>query len=340
MLCDLFSLTETVPTSYYSVQPRSDGIIEVRGVVEWRDIIRCVSDGKVIVVNGKDRQLVRVNEDDVSGIEHGKVLDLSDNGERWEGDVLNNEPYGWGVLYDSENRMAYEGFRIGEVNVCYGTLYYSDIQKVEYKGMICEGKRWGRGVQYNREGKVMFDGEWMEGEQMEKEVMVMIDDKALLHNHLEVLHVSSSCCNEREWRMIDFSVMPNLRELKVEDDCFENVEEVRVIGMKKLESVVIGENCFAKRDSDWVYDPSHRFYLKDCDKLSKLKIGSGSFHFYSMCEIINSKSLNTIELGNGNDGTSAFYYSSLTLKSGVHLFLLTHRFAGIGFAFLRYARLF
>ena len=43
----------------------------------------------------------------MTGIEHAQVLDLSDDGERWEGDVLNNQPYGWGVLYDSENRMVY-----------------------------------------------------------------------------------------------------------------------------------------------------------------------------------------------------------------------------------------
>ena len=319
MLSDLFSLTETVPTSYYSVQPRSDGIIEVRGVVEWRDIIRCVSDGKVIVVNGKDRQLVRVNEDDVSGIEHGKVLDLSDNGERWEGDVLNDEPYGWGVLYDSENRRAYEGFRIGDVNVCYGTLYYSDIQKVEYKGMMCEGKRWGRGVQYNREGEVMFDGEWMDDKHMEKEVMVMIDDNALLHNHLEALHVSSSCCNEREWRKIDFSVMPNLRELRVEDDCFENVEEVKIIGMKKLERIGIGENCFSRNSVNSV-DERRQFCLRECDELKELKIGSGSFYSYSRCTITHSNVLEVIDLGNGNCGRGTFYSASLTLKSDARVF--------------------
>ena len=226
--------------------------MEDRGIEEWRDIIRCVSDGKDIVVDWKDRQLLRVNGEEVSGIEHGKVLDLSDDGERWEGDVLNNQPYGWGVLYDSENRMAYEGFRIGDVNVCYGTRYYTDIQKVEYEGELFEGKRWGRGVQYNRKGEVMFDGEWMNDKHMKKEETVITDYSTLLHNLLELLRVSCGCCNEREWRIIDFSVMPNLRELKVEDDCFKNVEEVRVIGMKKLESVVIGENCFAKRESGFM----------------------------------------------------------------------------------------
>ena len=69
----------------------------------------------VIEVDTASHTLLRVNGEVVKGIEHAKVLDLNDDGERWEGDVLQNEPYGWGVLYDSENRMAYEGFRIGEV---------------------------------------------------------------------------------------------------------------------------------------------------------------------------------------------------------------------------------
>ena len=119
---------------------------------------------RVIEVNVASHTLIRVNGEEVKGIEPNQVLDLSDDGERWEGDVLNNQPYGWGVLYDSENRMAYEGFRIGNVNACYGTQYYSDIQKVEYEGEWCEGKRWGRGVQYDRNGNIAFDGEWMNDE--------------------------------------------------------------------------------------------------------------------------------------------------------------------------------
>ena len=62
----------------------------------------------VIEVDVASHTLIRVNGEEVKGIEHAKVLDLSDDGERWEGDVLHNQPYGWGVLYDSENRMVYE----------------------------------------------------------------------------------------------------------------------------------------------------------------------------------------------------------------------------------------
>ena len=89
---------------------------------------------RVIEVDIASHKLLQVNGEDVNGIEHNQVLDLSDDGERWEGDVLDKQPYGWGVLYDSENRMVYEGFRMGEVNVCYGRSYYSDVGVMEYEG--------------------------------------------------------------------------------------------------------------------------------------------------------------------------------------------------------------
>ena len=77
----------------------------------------------VIRANTETKTLVIVNNEDLSGIEHNQVLNLSDEGERWEGDVLKDQPFGWGVLYDKDNARAYEGFRVGELGVCYGTHY-------------------------------------------------------------------------------------------------------------------------------------------------------------------------------------------------------------------------
>ena len=55
------------------------------GVVE-RDlsVIMEVKIGRVIEVDVEKRAIVRVNHEIVSGIEHNRVLDLSDDGERWE----------------------------------------------------------------------------------------------------------------------------------------------------------------------------------------------------------------------------------------------------------------
>ena len=99
-----------------------DGVMHaVEGV--WRrneEVLVEMSKERVVEVNVMKRELLRVGSENLSGIEHKQVLDLNDDGERWEGDVLNNEPYGWGTLYDNEGNKAYEGFRIGNVNVCFG----------------------------------------------------------------------------------------------------------------------------------------------------------------------------------------------------------------------------
>ena len=281
------------------------------GLIKGSHSVMKLSLDGVIEVNVDSHEVLRVNGEDVSGIEHAQVLDMSDDGERWEGDVLRNEPYGWGMAYDSENRMAYEGFRIGEVNVCYGTRYYSDIQKVEYEGEWCGGQRWGRGIQYNRSGSTVFDGEWMDDEQLSKRV-VLTEENQCLHNHITELFIQDNSCNGREWSVLDLSFMPNLQVLEVGNECFVNVNEVKLVGLNRLERVVIGDDCFT-RSTD--YDPNRHFHLKNCESLRELKMGRYSFCDYSVCEIENVPSLEVIEMGEMDDKGDNFNYASLELKS-------------------------
>ena len=269
---------------------------------------------RVIEADVESCELLRVNGEEVNGIEHNQVLDLSDDGERWEGDVLDNQPFGWGVLYDSENRMTYEGFRIGEVNVCYGRSYYPDIQKVEYEGEICEGKRWGRGVQYDRTGKIVIDGEWINDEQASKRV-VLKEENLYLHSSIEELILQDHSCKGREWRVLDLSFIAKLRVLQVGDDCFEFVEEVKLIGLNQLERVVIGKKCFMVFKKGYGFNPNRHFYLKNCERVRELKIGCFSFSDYSVCEIENVPSLEVIEMGELNEKSFNFFYASLQLKS-------------------------
>ena len=269
----------------------------------------------VIEVDTASHTLLRVNGEEVKRIEHNQVLDLSDDGERWEGDVLNNQPYGWGVYYDSENRMVYEGFRIRGVNVCYGRSFFPDLQKVEYEGEICEGKRWGRGIQYDRNGKTVFDGEWMNDDNQIEKRVVLNEEIQLLHNHIEELIIENNSCNGPEWSALDLSFISHLRLFEVGDECFENVDEVKLIGLSKLERVMIGMNSFTKKNLP-SYNPDRHFYLKNCERLRELKIGSNSFNDYSVCEIENVPSLEVIEMGELNEFSYDFYWASkLELKS-------------------------
>ena len=312
--CELM-LKKDVKDSYL-VLYEHDGLRWYEGLIEKEhSVLVELGLNRLIEVDVQLRRLLRVNGEEMNGIEHNQVLDLSDDGERWEGDVLDNQPYGWGVLYDSENRMAYEGFRLNDVNMCYGTQYYSDIGVIEYEGEWFEGKRWGRGIQYDRTGKTVFEGEWVNDQQLSTRV-VLNRENQLLHNHIEELIVQDKSCNGPEWNTLDLSLMPNLKKLEVGDECFNHVNEVRMTGLNQLESVVIGKSCFTKhRYGRPKYDPHRHFYLKNCPRMRELKIGCCSFSDYSICEIENLPSLEVIEMGALGEGSHNFLYSSLELKS-------------------------
>ena len=262
----------------------------------------------VIEVNVDSHELLRVNGESVKGIEHSQVLDLSDDGERWEGDVLNNQPCGWGVLYDSEGEKKYEGFRIGEVNVCYGTRYYSDIEKVEYEGEWCNGKRWGRGVLYDRKDNIVYKGEWMNDDRFEVEREATISSYVQsLYNRVEVLTIDTHSNEGEAWTLLDLSPMVHLRKLDVKDKSLLRVKEVKLVGLHQLEDAHFASYCFSAKGG--------RFHLKHCEKIKRLFVGLGSFEDYSMCEIEDVPSLEEIVIGDTMGDWITFYSASLVLRS-------------------------
>ena len=91
------------------------------------------------------------------------------------------------------------------------------------------------------------------------------------------------------------------------NECFENVGELKLIGLSELESVVVGERSFTKNSAG--NDDSLKLCLKNCPKLRDLKIGSGSFSDYNVLEIENT-GLEEMNLVQG-----AFSYASLELRS-------------------------
>ena len=130
-----------------------------------------------------------------------------------------------------------------------------------------------------------------------------------------VIVVDSGCCNDSGLRELDFSRFRNLREVTVGDNCFKNVDKVKLIGLKQLESVVIGKHCFTNYKYDYGNNPNRHFYLKNCERVKELKMGPRSFSDYSVCEIENVDSLEVIEMGELNKYSYIFRYASLELKS-------------------------
>ena len=129
--------------------------------------------------------------------------------------------------------------------------------------------------------------------------------------HVGVIVVSDNCCNGESLKELDLSRFEYLREWRVGNECFLYVNEVKLVGMNYLETVVIGEECFRNKQ---VEKADRHFYLKNCPELKSLKIGRFSFFDYSVCEIENVDALESIEMS--TDGWSCTFNSaSLELKS-------------------------
>ena len=119
-------------------------------------------------------------------------------------------------------------------------------------------------------------------------------------------------CNTPSFTKLNLLSFVHLRQFEVGDISFVYVKEVRMIGLKWLESVVIGANCFTKEKSR-----SH-LQLKDCERLRELRIGNHSFENNFSWVIVNLPSLEEMEVGewrkkNGNRSESALIVKSKRL---------------------------
>ena len=226
--------------------------------------------------------------------------------------LLNRHPvYEGGYVFDEEKR---EVLRHG-----YGC-------EIEGGVAVKEGV-WERGEL--KESVGLYDGWYVKrkGNEVLKEVHneVKVEDlRVEIHNWNEwenvnkrvtELVIPSKCCNEAEWSVFDVSGLKWLKIIEIGDECFEYVKEVKLTGMNRLESVVIGMNSFTKKNSACLNDAARHFYLKNCARLGELKIGSNSFSDYTVCEIENVPSLEVIEMGQLNEASRNFFFASLELKS-------------------------
>ena len=146
----------------------------------------------------------------------------------------------------------------------------------------------------------------------------MDDIHALEASVIRIL-VDSYCCSDKSIRELDLSGFPCVKELKIGGFAFMYVNELKLDGLKELESVEIGKNSFTRIKSG-CEPQNRRFCLKNCPKLKSLKMGRFYFSDYSVCTIENMDALETIEMGELNEDSYNFYFASLELKS-----ILIHR---------------
>ena len=136
-----------------------------------------------------------------------------------------------------------------------------------------------------------------------------------MDSSVETIIVDNNACNDDSFTELNMTRFVNLRVFEVGDYSFSYVEEVHLIGLSKLERVMIGDHSFTLSKWEGRNNPDRHFYLKNCERLRELKMGCYSFSDYTVCEIENVPSLEVIEMGELEEGSSNFRYSSLELKS-------------------------
>ena len=142
-----------------------------------------------------------------------------------------------------------------------------------------------------------------------------VNELRIVSHNVEVMIVDNDSCNDVVYQLLDLSSFSNLKVFEVGNYSFSFVEEVKLIGLNRLESVMIGKNSFTKKKDWYGNDPARHFYLRNCERLRELKIGRYSFSDYSVCEIENVPSLEVIEMGEMKEWSYNFSFASLELKS-------------------------
>lgn len=136
---------------------------------------------------------------------------------------------------------------------------------------------------------------------------------------------------------LDLSRFKRLQEIDIGNDCFQSVVSVRIVSLKQLVRVTIGENCFNGKGNGqgcryWT------FQLKSCPQLLELKIGNNSFCNYGICQIEDMPFLTLITIGDDMNELGCFRYSSLKLMGCVLSRVIMTRHASITFSFDREKR--
>ena len=143
-----------------------------------------------------------------------------------------------------------------------------------------------------------------------------------LDSDVSIVFVKSYSCNDASLTVLNVSRLTSLQELSIGDYCFENVKELRLVGLSGLKRVAIGSNSFTKSKNGFGSDPNRRFQLKDCSALTELRVGRYSFSDYSVIAIENVNALEVIAMGELSSESFNFHSASLELKSGIGAFWL------------------
>ncbi|KNB43167.1 hypothetical protein JH06_5452 [Blastocystis sp. subtype 4] len=159
--------------------------------------------------------------------------------------------------------------------------------------------------------------------------MKWIDDcELIVTSCIESLIIGDDFIPDISSLILNYSLI-SLKRIEIGDGCFKNVNQFVIDGLNELETIIIGRNeleTIIGRENfkligreNFKLDYSNRFGSKcmimNCDQLSEINIGRGSFHRYELFELKNLPSLISIQL----DGGAFFDFHSVVFENLIRL---------------------
>ena len=241
------------------------GVLEQQGLViskQWISSISKLKDKSIqqvdfnlktkeVSISKKDKNEYENISSSISNMESVSMIDVSNDGLRWEGDCSNNSPLGYGSLYNNDNELIYRGVMIGDKKECFGIDFYPGFDIIEYIGCYWNNERHGFGVLYDRKGELVYEGDYWFGSsynqkrntELHETMRVNNIDDPCVHSLIRELIVDEGCdCGSHVIGSI--FMFPYLESIVIEKNALQNLHSLKIHNLPQLKSFKTGDESF------------------------------------------------------------------------------------------------
>ena len=212
---------------------------------------------------------------------------------KWIGKVM--------IEYDVNGVRLYEGGFGGDIVKGFvregkGKQYRNDGKRVLYVGGWKNGKREGYGSEF-KDCFPVYIGEWKnglrhgEGKGMNEKGEVIRSGRWIEGEYARIKRFEDGYGTDL--RVFGTHCLQGVEKLEIGNDCYTRMARVVIDGLNALRSMKIGEKSFI---IDWKIRFRSKCVIMNCDQLSEIHIGFGSFFWYESLELKNLPSLISIQL--------------------------------------------
>lgn len=282
---------ESSSEKHYSMDISGDDYLHMKNdVITYSEktesivcLIQCNVSDKTMHVSTRSDDSFIWNEINMDGLKENAIIDLSDKGNRWEGNLLNGNPFGFGCIFDEENQLIYHGFMFNGKKVCFGTCFYGDCGLVEYVGNFYKNSKCGYGKLYDKKKELIYEGEWFDNKPAFASCVTIENElkENMLYFGIERIIISEFCKTKLDWFCI--SEFYYLKEIIMKSNSCSMIQRFMIENCNKLERVIVGENCCVNMIDDideWKRKGS-LFCISNCEQLKEIEIGDNSFGDYN-----------------------------------------------------------